>query len=413
MPEAALPFDEAERLLSLTRSGLLEGRANRRIKGVTELATRALKRPMAAVSLVTADKQVLRGAIRMPTAPTPRAHSFCAHAILQPDRPLIVENAQEDRRFANYPQVTDPKFRLRFYAGMPLRLPDGHAAGVLCALDQVPGTLSDFQIAILRELAETVEDIFAEQAPAAGERLTLLQELRRAASAGDFTLQWQPIARARDLQVHGHEALVRWTRPGGVPARPDDFIPLAERSGLIGRIDRAVLWAACTEMASLPDERRLSVNVSARWFGLARPRLPGLIAQVLASTGLSPDRLTIELTERVIVDNPDRALWELRDLKAIGVRLALDDFGTGYSSLSYLEAYPFDIVKLDKTFVRGLGANERSEAVVKAVIRLGHDLGMMLCAEGVETERQLEFLRIHDCDLVQGYLLGRPGRIRP
>ena len=96
-----------------------------------------------------------------------------------------------------------------------------------------------------------------------------------------------------------------------------------------------------------------------------------------------------------------------------GRRLALDDFGTGYSSLSYLEAFPFDVVKLDKAFVRGLGANERSEAVVKAVIRLGHDLGMMLCAEGVENERQLAFLRAEDCDLVQGYLLGRPGRVLP
>ena len=374
---------------------------------------RALKRPQAALSLVTSDKQLFRGRVNLSTRSTPRSQSFCAHAILQPDRPFIVENALADKRFADNPLVTDPKFALRFYAGMPVRLPDGQPVGALCVLDQIPGAISDTELAALRAFATSIELILRQHRPAAGERESLLQELRRAAASGAFTLQWQPINRTDSLQVYGHEALVRWTRPNGVPANPDDFIPLAERSGLISKIDRAVMWTACAETSARQDHRRVSVNVSARWFGLARPMLPRLISKVLTRTGLSPDRLTIELTERVLVDNAGRALRELRDLKALGIRLALDDFGTGYSSLSYLEAFPFDIVKLDKAFVRGLGSNLRAEAVVKAVIRLGHDLGMMLCAEGVETERQLGFLRAQSCDLVQGYLLGRPGRVAP
>ena len=411
MPAAALPSDEAERLLSLSRSGLLEGRADRRIKTIAELSRTVLNRPTATLSVVTSDKQVFVGGVNLPSRSTPRAASFCAHAILTPDQPLVVEDATADKRFADNPLVTDPKYGLRFYAGMPVRLPDGQPAGALCVLDQVPGAVSETQIAMLREFAKTIEDVLRSNRPAKDDRQTLLQELRHAATDNAFTLQWQPISQAESLRVYGHEALIRWTRSSGVPAKPDDFIPLAERSGLISKIDRAVLWAACAETAARLDRRKVSVNVSARWFGLARPMLPRLVSQVLTRTGLAPDRLTIELTERVLVDNADRALRELRDLKALGVRLALDDFGTGYSSLSYLEAFPFDVVKLDKAFVRGLGSNKRSEAVVKAVIHLGHDLGMMLCAEGVETETQLAFLRDQDCDLVQGYLLGRPGDI--
>ncbi len=362
--------------------------------------------------MVTSDRQIHRGGVNMPATSTAREDSFCAHAILHPDRPLIVEDTLADRRFIDSLMVVERTFALRFYAGMPVRLLDGQPVGALFVTDKVPGAFSDSQVAVLRGLAETLQGIVRLARPAASARETLLQELRRAAAYSPFTLQWQPITRTDSLETYGHEALIRWTRANGVPTLPDDFIPLAESSGMISKIDRAVLWAACAEMAARRDHRRVSINVSTRWFGLPRPMLPRLISRILDKTGLSPDRLTIELTERVLM-NADRALREMRELKELGIHLALDDFGTGYSSLSYLEAFPFDLVKMDKAFVAGLGTNARSETIVKAVIRLGHDLGMMLCAEGVETERQLAFLRDQRCDLVQGYLLGRPGQALP
>ncbi len=293
---------------------------------------------------------------------------------------------------------------------MPVRLIDGQPVGALCVMDRVPGTVSDSQVAVLRELGETIQDIIRVARPIASVREKLLHELRRAATNSPFTLQWQPIRKTDSLDIYGHEALIRWTRASGVPALPSDFIPLAESSGLISKIDCAVLWVACAEIATWGNRRKVSINVSTRWFGLSRPMLPRLISKVLDRTGLSPDCLTIELTERLLINDAERALCEMRELKDLGVQLALDDFGVGYSSLSYLEAFPFDLVKLDKAFVAGLGRSTRSESVVKAVIQLGHELGIKLCAEGVETESQLAFLRDQHCDLVQGYLLGRPGQ---
>ena len=167
---------------------------------------------------------------------------------------------------------------------------------------------------------------------------------------------------------------------------------------------------ACREAAEGKTPNRLSVNVSSRWFHPSRPSLTAAIASVLSRTGLSPERLTIELTERVLINDPDFAASKIAQLKSLGIRLALDDFGTGYSSLSYLKRYPFDVIKLDKGFVSELGTDARAEAVARAVIRLGKDLGMEICAEGVEEQGQLGFLREAGCDLVQGYLIGRPGR---
>jgi EAL domain-containing protein (putative c-di-GMP-specific phosphodiesterase class I) len=187
------------------------------------------------------------------------------------------------------------------------------------------------------------------------------------------------------------------------------FIPLAEASGLIERIDSFVMRAACVEATRWPEAHSISVNVSARWFQNKRPKLSKLVEQALSRSGLLPHRLVIELTERVLIVDPKVALEEMRTLQAMGVHVALDDFGTGYSSLGYIEAFPFGVVKLDKAFVRGLGNSRRAEAVGRAVIRLGHDLGMTIVAEGVENQHQLAFLRQEGCDFVQGYLIGRPG----
>ncbi len=408
MTAAALPTDEADRLRSLAQSGLLHGRIDPRIKAITWMAANVLKRQSAALSLVGADTQTLRARVNLGFSRTSRADSFCAHAILEPDQPFLVEDASRDARFVANPLVTNPDVGLRFYAGVPVRSKEGHPIGALCVLDQAAGPMSDDQLETLQNFGKFIEHLIHQQKPAWSERRMIVDDLRHTVTSGLFDLHWQPISRADTLQISGYEALIRWTRSNGAALMPDEFIPLAETSGLIRKIDSTVLKLACSE-AVRNEARRVSVNVSARWFRIAKSAFPDLVARVLAQTGLPPDHLTIELTERVLVEDAGRAMTTMRHLKSIGVRLALDDFGTGYSSLSYLEAFPFDIVKLDKAFVRGLGSNRRSEAVASAIIKLGHDLGMRICAEGVETEHQLEFLREESCDYVQGYLIGRPG----
>ena len=408
MPAAAFPIDEEERLRSLSRSGLLQGRVDPRIKVITSLAAVVLERQSAALSLVQAETQTLLSRVNLPISRTLRSDSFCAHAILQPDRALVVQDAALDRRFSDNKLVTDRSIGIRFYAGMPIRWKNGQPVGALCVLDQVPGSMSEAQVEVLQKLGQFVEQIIQQPHPLVSERLSILSELRRATELDSFDIEWQPIRRVDTLQVSGYETLIRWTRSNGAIMPPDSFIPLAEGSGLIRKIDRAIINHACSK-AALNGPCRVSVNVSAGWFRTEKPTLSRFIAKTLAATGLPPDYLTLELTERVLVNDASLALRAMRDLKSLGVRLALDDFGIGYSSLSYLAAFPLDILKLDKAFVRGLGSNTMSETVARAILQLGHDLGMSVCAEGVETHQQLAFLREQNCDFVQGYLMGRPG----
>jgi diguanylate cyclase (GGDEF)-like protein len=231
---------------------------------------------------------------------------------------------------------------------------------------------------------------------------SLEQELRRAIGRERLALQWQPYFDARHGGIVGCEALVRW--PSGTP--PSVFVPLAEVTGLAGRLDEFVLQRACTEAANLPAHWRVAVNLSPHWFGSGE--LPALVRRTLAETGLNPRRLEVELTERTLVEQPQGVRGCLDALHELGVAVALDDFGTGYSSLGYLQRFRFDKLKLDRAFVVGLREGERAQAVARAIIQLGRALEMAVCAEGVETPAQLEFLRGEGCDLLQGYLLGMP-----
>ncbi|TLU71905.1 sensor domain-containing phosphodiesterase [Lichenicoccus roseus] len=409
MPAAALPHDEEIRLQSLQQSGLLNSQIDGRIKLLTRLAADVFKRPSAAVTLITAERQLNKAGVNIGSSSIPRENSFCSYAILQPNEPLVVEDATRDARFSDNPLVTAEKGPLRFYAGMPLRLPDGQPVGALSVLDHVPGSMSTNEIQTLRAMALQVEDIIRRHRVSSGQRRELLSELRKDMRAGGLFLHWQPIAVAPTLRIVGHEALVRWTRRDGSVLMPDSFIPAAAGSALITDIDRYVLTAACAEVAQANDCGSIAVNISGRWFGAGSRRIAGEVEEVCARTGLDPRRLTIELTEDVPIRDPHRALGELRELKTLGVKLALDDFGTAYSSLNYVEKFPFDVIKLDRAFVRAVGISSRAEVVIQSVVRLAHQLGMMTCAEGVETESQLTFLQSEGADLVQGYFVGRPG----
>ena len=233
----------------------------------------------------------------------------------------------------------------------------------------------------------------------------LRDDLAAAVSGNELSLHYQPQARIGGA-IFGFEALVRWRHRTLGMVYPDSFIPLAEETDLILPIGEWVLREACREAASWSTPLTVAVNLSPIQFH--HKDLVGLIDAILLETGLPPNRLELEITERVMLDRHSRALAILRRIKDLGVTIAMDDFGTGYSSLSYLQSFPFDKIKIDRSFICNLGQNAQSSAIVRAAIGLGRDLHLHVIAEGVETEDQRAFLEREHCQEIQGYLIGRP-----
>ncbi|TYL90360.1 EAL domain-containing protein [Bradyrhizobium rifense] len=237
------------------------------------------------------------------------------------------------------------------------------------------------------------------------DRRLLLHDLRQAVEQNELLVYFQPQARMNG-EIIGFEALVRWNHPTRGIVPPDQFIPLAEENGLIIQIGEWVLREACREAASWPRPLQVAVNLSPVQFQAGD--LERSIHQILLETGLAPTRLEVEITEGVLIGDFARALNLLRRLKALGIRIAMDDFGTGYSSLSYLQSFPFDKIKIDRSFISNLEATPESAEIVRAVLSLAHALHMPVVAEGVETEAQRAFLEREACEEMQGYLIGRP-----
>lgn len=237
------------------------------------------------------------------------------------------------------------------------------------------------------------------------QRAELRKALRRAIEVGEIRLHCQPLFRS-DGSVAAFEALARWTDPVLGVVSPAVFIPAAEETGLISALGEHVLRSACREAAGWAQPLRIAVNLSPIEF--QSDTLPDLVEAVLAETGLAAERLELEITERVMVTDADRAMVTIARLRALGVRVALDDFGIGYSSLSYLHRFPLTTLKIDRSFIATLGTTPESVPITRAIIQLGHALGMEVVAEGIETPEQLDFLIQEGCDLTQGYLLGRP-----
>ena len=237
------------------------------------------------------------------------------------------------------------------------------------------------------------------------ERRALVHDLQDAVESRELLVYYQPQARI-DGEITGFEALVRWRHPTRGLIAPDMFIPAAEESGLILPIGEWVLRESCREAASWPKPLNIAVNLSPVQF--RHGDLPGLVHSVLLETGLPPGRLELEITESVLIDDLARGLTILRRLKLLGVQIAMDDFGTGYSSLSNLQAFAFDKIKIDRSFISSLDISPQSATIVRAVIGLGRGLDLPVIAEGVETNKQLEFLSAQACTAVQGYLVGKP-----
>ncbi len=231
-------------------------------------------------------------------------------------------------------------------------------------------------------------------------------DIRRALALRQFELHYQPFLDVETNRIRGFEALIRWNHPVRGRVSPLDFIPLAEETGLIGAIGEWVMRTACREAAGWPDGMTVAVNVSPVQF-----KAEGLLAMItsaLAHSGLEPHRLEVEVTESLLLDNTDRILQSLHALRDLGVKIAMDDFGTGYSSLSYLQKFPFNKIKIDRSFVQAAHQGADSEAILKAIGNLGCNLGMLITAEGVETTEQLTLIRDNHCTHVQGYLTGKP-----
>jgi diguanylate cyclase (GGDEF)-like protein len=237
-------------------------------------------------------------------------------------------------------------------------------------------------------------------------RHALEMDLRAALAANQLALHYQPLVSVAQRRVIGFEALMRWQHPERGFVSPGLFIPLAEEIGLISALGEWALRAACSEAASWPSDVRVAVNLSPLQFANSAA-LVRCVAEALAQSGLPGNRLELEITESVRLLDDAATLETLHQLRSLGAHIALDDFGTGYSSLSYLRAFPFDKLKIDQSFVRGLPEPD-SVAIVRAISALGGSLGIATVAEGVETAEQLEALVAEGCDVIQGYLFSKP-----
>lgn len=242
------------------------------------------------------------------------------------------------------------------------------------------------------------------------EKLELENKLRKAIKNEEFIVYYQPLIDIRSMQVMGVEALVRWNHPTEGIIQPAKFIPVAEESGLILEIDEFVMRTACKQLKAWIDSDikpiTISLNLTSKEFQQAN--FTEILKEIIKDSGLRADFIEIEITESLIMKDIDVTLDILKDLKSIGVRISLDDFGTGYSSLNYLKRLPIDTIKIDKSFIDEITEDSKEEAIAESIIALAHKMNLSVVAEGIETQKQLEFIKEQKCDKAQGYYFSKP-----
>ena len=241
-------------------------------------------------------------------------------------------------------------------------------------------------------------------------RRELEVDLRTAIRNKNIRVDYQPLVSLETGRAEGFEALARWEHPELGKIAPDTFIPVAEESGLIVSLGALVLETAISEAVRWDPPLRVAVNLSPAQF--QDRNLVNVIGSLLERSGLDPQRLELEVTESFLIRDTAKAIAMLEELRSLGVRIAMDDFGTGYSSLSYFRMFPFDKVKIDRSFIQDMGESPQARAIVQAVVGLGRGLGLSVLAEGVESEEQVEALRQEGCTFVQGFHIGRPAPIK-
>jgi EAL domain-containing protein (putative c-di-GMP-specific phosphodiesterase class I) len=237
------------------------------------------------------------------------------------------------------------------------------------------------------------------------ERRAIEGDLRAALEKNELTLHYQPQVSLSTKRIIGMEALLRWNHPERGNISPATIIPIAETSGLMRMLTEWVLRTACQDALNWKP-LKVAVNLSPSLF--LQDQISALVRGVLKETGLPAERLELEITEEVLMSETDRILVALQELKDVGVSIAMDDFGTGYSSLSYLHKFPFDKIKIDRSFVNEIDENPAAKEIVRAIINIGRALKMHVNAEGVEREEEAELLQLEGCEEIQGYLYGRP-----
>lgn len=242
------------------------------------------------------------------------------------------------------------------------------------------------------------------------EALMLELELHQALERAELQLYYQPKVNPQTGKIQGAEALVRWYHPTRGSISPAEFVPMAEKTGFIIPLGEWVLKTACAQAKIWQDAGfsplRIAVNLSGHQFN--QPNLSALVIDTLKETGLDPSYLELEITESALMNNPENAIAILGELKAIGIQISIDDFGTGYSSLSYLRQFPFDTLKLDRSFVSQVTKDEKNAAITTAILQMARSLNLKVVAEGVETASELAFLHDHQCDEIQGYWFSPP-----
>jgi diguanylate cyclase (GGDEF)-like protein len=299
--------------------------------------------------------------------------------------------------------VGDKNVRIALRAGVALYPADGRDAETL---------FKHAEVALKKAKSSGERYLYYEPQMnvAAAGRMALEYAMRNALAAGEFIVHYQPRVELLGGRIVSAEALVRWQHPQRGLVPPCEFIPLAEETGLIVPIGAWVIDAVCRQQAEWKAQARevvpVAVNLSA--VQLEKGDLHQLIAEAIARHGLTPHDIEFELTESAVMSDPERATQYLHELKRLGVKLSLDDFGTGYSSLAYLKRFPFDFVKIDRVFITDVTTNPDDAAIASAIIAMAHSLGLRVVAEGAESEGQLQFLRRHHCDELQGYYFSRP-----
>ncbi|MCY1708798.1 putative bifunctional diguanylate cyclase/phosphodiesterase [Pannonibacter sp. SL95] len=271
----------------------------------------------------------------------------------------------------------------------PMQLPDNADLALSHAKARNKGTVQLFDVTMRADLTR---------------RRRIESDLIAAIALGEISPQYQPQVDMENGRIVGVEALARWTHPILGRIGPDEFVPIAESSGKVVELGRAILERACAEATLMPADVKVSVNLSVAQ--LVRDDLVDTVQEILGRTGLSPARLKLEVTESIVMSDTDRCIATLRKLKQLGVAIALDDFGTGYSALSYLRLFDWDELKVDRSFVRSIGSDPHSLSIIQAVVGLASQLGIKVTVEGVETEEQRNLLRHVGCRIGQGYLFG-------
>ncbi len=398
--------DEHRRVEAVRRSSLLAGPVNAAIDKLVANVAQALNRERAFFAVIDDASENVRYGLRDVRGALPRNFAISADAIRAADGSLLVADMGADRRCGFDPRVVGPP-HLRALAGVAV-LSEGERIGVLCVADSRKGTIAAGEIERLRAYAVELERLVEAHGRLRSQRHLLARDIVSGLVNRNFHLLWQPIVAAGDQSIVVFEGLLRLRRPDQVVAGPGEFLPLAEQAGLMRALDEQVVTLACCQLALAPPHASLSINISPQWFEQSKRMLADVVERATRTWNAAPERLMVEVTEQAMIVDRGRAAAEIEALRALGVRVVLDDFGTGYSSLSYLAEFRFDLVKLDRSFLRRIGEDPRSHALVKATIALVHALGLPVCGEGVETADQLAALRELGCDLLQGFHIGRP-----